>query len=148
MKLILFHTQTHTGLASVSAALCMCECVCHRTTRAGSNNNANKMRLPALPKLPRCCCSDPLNSAAISAIQSNQKWMALVEGVSLQPNMRRNFLRNNRPWRPHQEPEQFQNSHFRSGCCLRAPSVSLQIGKDLNECVFPACRGLLDARST
>lgn len=30
------------------------------------------MRLPALPKLPQCCCSDPLNSTAISAIQFNQ----------------------------------------------------------------------------
>lgn len=49
-----------------------CVCVRHTTLRASSNNNVNKMRLPALPKLPQCCCSHPLNSAAISAIQSNQ----------------------------------------------------------------------------
>lgn len=49
-------------------------CVCS-STGGSSNNNVNKMRLPALPKLPRCCCSDPLNSTAISAIQSNQsRW--------------------------------------------------------------------------
>lgn len=49
-------------------------CICS-STGGSSNNNVNKMRLPALPKLPRCCCSDPLNSTAISAIQSNQsRW--------------------------------------------------------------------------
>lgn len=47
-----------------------------RRARASSNNNVNKMRLPALPKLRRRC-SDPLNSAAISATQSNHKWMVL-----------------------------------------------------------------------
>lgn len=32
----------------------------------------NKMRLPALPKLPQSRCSNPLNSTAISAMQFNQ----------------------------------------------------------------------------
>lgn len=49
-----------------------------------------------------------------------------ADGVGFSPeqNEYRNFLRNNRQWRPHQEPKQFQNSHFRSRCPLRAQSHS------------------------
>lgn len=59
-----------------------CVCVHHRTTRGSSNNSMNKMRLPALPKLPRCCCSDPLNSTAISAIQFNQSGWGWRRGIT------------------------------------------------------------------
>lgn len=41
-------------------------------------------------------------------------------------NTHRNFLWNNRQWRPHQESEQFQNSHYRRWCPARAPSASIK----------------------
>lgn len=48
-------------------------------------------------------------------------------GVSAHQNMQCNLLKHNRQWRPHQESKQFQNSHFRSRCPLRAQSVSFEV---------------------
>lgn len=50
-----------------------------------------------------------------------------VEGYHHGQNMRRNFLWNNRQYKPHQESKQFQNFLFMSRCPPRAQSVSLEM---------------------